>query len=184
MELLTPRLRIRDPRLSDEERMAALGNSDFVRRYLCMPYLSPAEWHSYLCSMIEKQNNFIVALRESDEFIGKISLQKDDLRYQVNSTGLAYWIGEPWARRGYMTEAMRALLPWLFNVLGYEIITVRAFAVNTASRALMEKLGFTQEGYFRRAVGFEGRVYDDVAFSLLREDWRSRAESNEKGENR
>lgn len=178
MELLTSRLRIRDPRLSDEERLAALGNTDFVRRYLCMPYLSPAEWHSYLCSMIEKQNNFVLALRESDEFIGKISLQKDDLRYQVNSTGLAYWIGEPWARRGYMTEAMGALLPWLFNVLGYEIITVRAFAVNTASRALMEKLGFIQEGCFRRAVRFEDTVYDDVAFSLLREDWNRTRQIN------
>ena len=180
MELLTPRLRIRDPRLSDEERLAELGNTRFVRQYLCMPYLSRAEWHDYLLSMIEKQTNFIVALREIDELIGKISLQKDDLRYQTNSIGLAYWIGEPWARQGYMTEAMRAFVPYLFDVLGYEIITVRVFAVNAASRALMQRLGFTQEGYFRRAVCFEDKVYDDVAFSLLREDWRrARGEANE-----
>lgn len=70
-----------------------------------------------------------------------------------------------------MTEALRAVLSYLFHEEHYQLVTVRVLAPNTASLALMKKLGFTQEGTLRRAIDFEGTVYDDVHFSLLKEEF-------------
>lgn len=167
----TERLNIRYMEGKDLDRFDALGNSEFARRYRCMYFMTKEESAEYLHQMMEKKRDFAIALKDTDELIGQIHLDNDSLRYGVNSVELAYWIGEPYTRKGYMTEALRAVMGWLFHDQGCDLITVRVLAPNTASRRLMEKLGFTQEGYLRWAMNFEGTVYDDVNFSLMKEEF-------------
>ena len=69
-----------------------------------------------------------------------------------------------------MTEALSAFIDYLFEERKYDTITAQALAPNTASRALLSKLGFVQEGYLRRAIKDNGVIYDNVLFSLLKED--------------
>ena len=126
--------------------------------------------------MTQSGRDYALVLRETGEAIGKLHLQDDDIRFDVNSIGMAYEIGQPFMRMGLMTEAIRGFLPYLFQTLGYDCLTVRVLAPNVASRRLMEALGFTQEAYLRRAVhAFRttGEIYDDVIFSLQREDWEA-----------
>ena len=119
---------------------------------------------------ISSQKDFAVALKDTDELIGKIHIDEDHLRYDVNSVDLAYWLGEEYTRKGYMTEALSAFINYLFEERKYDAITAQALAPNTASRALLSKLGFVQEGYLRRAIKDNGVIYDNVLFSLLKED--------------
>ena len=71
-----------------------------------------------------------------------------------------------------MTEARRSLLPYAFEVLQVEVVSARVFSGNRGSERVLEKLGFVKEGTLRRAVkGYGGIIYDDVVFSLLREEW-------------
>lgn len=173
MILTTDRLVIRYMEEGDLIPYDILANTKFVRKTLCMWYSTKEESQTYLRQMIEKKQDLAIVLRNSGTFIGKIHLDRDSLRFGVDSLELAYWVGQPFARQGYMTEALTAVIRWLFQEKGYQIITVRVLAPNMASRGLLTKLGFTQEGYLRRAMNFEGTVYDDVNFSLLKEEFHS-----------
>lgn len=174
MNLITERLVIRELRMDDLDRFDALANSDFVLHYLCMYRMDREGSRQYLRQMIERQKDFAVALKGSDELIGKIHIDEDHLRYDVNSVDLAYWLGEQYTRQGYMTEALSAFIRWLFEERGYDAITAQALAPNTASRALLTRLGFVQEGYLRRAIKDNGVIYDNVLFSLQKDEFPHR----------
>lgn len=90
MQLTTERLLIRPMRMSDLDRFDPLANSDFVLRYLCMYRMDREGSREYIRQMMEKQKDFAIVLRESDELIGKIHIDEDHLRYDVNSVDLAY----------------------------------------------------------------------------------------------
>lgn len=173
MRLTTDRLIVRYMELSDLDRFDPLANSDFVLKYLCMYKMNREESLDYIRQMMEKKRDYAIILKETNEFIGKIHLDNDPLRYGTSSVDLAYWIGEPYTRQGYMTEALRAVMAYLFTEKGYDMIAAQTLAPNIASQALLKGLGFTQEGILRRALNWEGTVYDSVCFSLLKEEFQN-----------
>ena len=71
-----------------------------------------------------------------------------------------------------LKEALHAVIAWLFETENLECVSARVFAPNTASRALLRSLGFTENGVIPRCVkGYGGEVFDDVIHTLLREDF-------------
>ena len=142
MNLVTEHLTIRELRMEDLEQFDRLGNSDFVLQYLCMFKMDREGSRNYLQQMIANQKDFAIASKEDDRLIGKIHIDKDHLRYDVNSIDLAYWLGEEYTRKGYMTEALTAFIDYLFWVKRYDSISAQVLAPNIASQALLRKLGF------------------------------------------
>jgi len=86
---------------------------------------------------------------------------------------LGYWAGERFARQGYMFDALRALIPFIFRTLGLHRIEAACIPTNEASRKLLAKSGFQQEGLARRYLQINGDWQDHVLFALLAEDVRS-----------
>lgn len=170
MNLVTEHLIIRELRMEDLEQFDRLGNSDFVLQYLCMFKMDREGSRNYLQQMIANQKDFAIAGKEDDLLIGKIHIDEDHLRYDVNSIDLAYWLGEEYTRKGYMTEALTAFIDYLFSVKHYDSISAQVLAPNVASQALLRKLGFQQEGYLHRALRYNDVVYDNVLFSLQRDE--------------
>lgn len=85
---------------------------------------------------------------------------------------------EAWGR-GIMTEAMRAILRFGFTTLGLHRVEAQIHPDNTGSRRVLEKLGFTQEGYFRQSY-YEPATHtfsDTAFFSLLAADWARHADA-------
>lgn len=85
MLLKTDRLIIRYMREADLDRYHPLANSEFVLKYLCMYKTDREESLAYIRQMAEKKRDFAIALKDTDEFIGKIHLDEDSLRYGVGS---------------------------------------------------------------------------------------------------
>jgi ribosomal-protein-alanine N-acetyltransferase len=75
-------------------------------------------------------------------------------------------------KKGIMTEALRAVLPYGFEYMGLNRISALVYPENEASIRLLERLGFQKEGllrqYFRRGETY----YDHWLLSLLREEWK------------
>ena len=84
---------------------------------------------------------------------------------------LGYWIGAAFARQGYMTEAMRAMLAFAFTDLKLHRVEAACLPDNAASWALLLKCGFTEEGRARQYLRINGRWQDHLTFAILREDW-------------
>jgi len=84
---------------------------------------------------------------------------------QVGSLG--YWMGQPHAGQGYMTAAVRALLPFAFGSLRLHRVEAACIPTNGASIRLLEKVGFEREGYAREYLCINGRWQDHVLFGRL-----------------
>jgi ribosomal-protein-alanine N-acetyltransferase len=88
----------------------------------------------------------------------------------TQSAALGYWIGERYARHGHMYAALRAILPFVFHVLALHRLEAACIPENEASRALLRKVGFREEGRARRYLQINGEWRDHVLFALLEDD--------------
>jgi ribosomal-protein-alanine N-acetyltransferase len=83
---------------------------------------------------------------------------------------LGYWVGERFARQGYMSDAVRALIPFIFRTLGLHRIEAACLPSNDPSRSLLTKAGFRQEGLALRYLQINGEWQDHVLFALLSDE--------------
>jgi RimJ/RimL family protein N-acetyltransferase len=95
----------------------------------------------------------------------------DDLEVGTSHrANIGYWLAKPYWGRGLMTEAVRRYTEYAFERLEVVRLTAEVFTWNDASRRVLEKVGFRQEGYFRKHRKKEGRLVDALYYGLLRED--------------
>ena len=83
------------------------------------------------------------------------------------SAELGYWVRADRAGRGYATEAVRALLEWGFRHLGLHRVAAFADVANAASRRVLEKTGFREEGVVRHRTRHSDGWRDHVLYGLL-----------------
>lgn len=83
---------------------------------------------------------------------------------------LGYWIGEPYARQGYMGEAMEMIMRFAFRELGLHRLEAACLPSNEASQALLKRLGFREEGVARGYLRIAGEWRDHLLFARLSED--------------
>ena len=103
-------------------------------------------------------------------YVGGIGLRADAMH---GDSEIGYWIGEEHEGRGLVTTACRALIGYAFGELGLHRVTIRAAPDNARSRAIPERLGFTEEALLREA-GRGGDGYQDlVVYGLLDREWSS-----------
>ena len=83
---------------------------------------------------------------------------------------LGYWIGQPFERRGYTTEAVRLIVRFALDTLRLHRVEAACLPENLASRRVLEKAGFVREGYARHYLQIAGAWRDHLTFALLKED--------------
>ena len=90
-------------------------------------------------------------------------------RRAAQHVNLGYWMGEAHAGKGLMSEAVGTVLPFVFDTLGLHRIHAAFLPDNAASRRVLEKNGFREEGYAESYLQIDGRWADHVLFGLTRE---------------
>jgi [ribosomal protein S5]-alanine N-acetyltransferase len=88
----------------------------------------------------------------------------------TQSCTLGYWIGAQYANQGYMTAAVRAVVPFVFDSLELHRLEAACLPTNTASIRLLEKTGFKREGLARRYLRINGVWQDHLLYALLDSD--------------
>jgi ribosomal-protein-alanine N-acetyltransferase len=88
----------------------------------------------------------------------------------TQSAAIGYWIGARYARHGHMLAALNTVLPFVFQVLALHRLEAACIPENEASRALLLKLGFREEGRARRYLQINGEWRDHVLYALLEDD--------------
>lgn len=91
----------------------------------------------------------------------------------AETASLGYWVGEPFARRGYMSAALPLVLDFAFDRLRLHRVEAACLPTNVPSRAVLQRTGFQQEGYARHYLMIDGKWQDHLLFAILREDRRS-----------
>jgi len=91
---------------------------------------------------------------------------------------LGYWLGKPYWNRGVMSAAVPMALAYAFEVLGVRRVFARCYAVNAASRRVLEKNGFLQEGCQRQHHECMGAIHDLICYGLLRDEYAASSGSS------
>jgi ribosomal-protein-alanine N-acetyltransferase len=111
--------------------------------------------------------SFAIVRRADHVLIGAIGLRLEQPHARAE---LGYWIGVPFWRQGYCTEAARAVVRYGFEVLGLHRIYAAHLTRNPASGRVLQKLGMTYEGCARQHVQ-KWDVFEDVAmYGILRSE--------------
>lgn len=115
---------------------------------------------------------FFVFSADGETLLGGLTIAQIQ-RGVTQSTVLGYWMGQPYAGKGLMTEAVRAVTGFAFDSLHLNRVEAACLPHNAASIRLLEKVGFQREGYARKYLCIDGRWQDHVLYGLLRNDLRS-----------
>ncbi len=114
--------------------------------------------------------------RDDDAFLGAITL--DNIRRGPAQAGtLGYWIGAPFARQGFMREAINGVVHHAFHTLDLSRIEAACLPENTASRGVLESCGFKYEGVAQSYLQINGRWRNHVLYANLRSDRRGRTDA-------
>ncbi len=111
--------------------------------------------------------------RRDEALLGAITL--DNIRRGPAQAGtLGYWTGQAYARRGYMSEAIAALVHHSYERLNLSRVEAACLPENVASRGLLERSGFKYEGVAQSYLQINGRWRTHVLYAALRMDRRGR----------
>jgi ribosomal-protein-alanine N-acetyltransferase len=112
---------------------------------------------------------FLIFRNDDNAMVGGLTLA--NIRRGVAQAGsIGYWIGAPFAKKGYMTAAVRALIPYSFTALRLHRLEAACIPNNAASIRLLEKTGFTREGYARGYLCINGAWQDHLLYGRIKDD--------------
>lgn len=174
--LTTERLTLQLHELSDAEDLFILRSDPKVMTYMDKP---PAENISVVIERIkdirkdfenQKGINWTIKIKNSSEAIGYMSLWRID--HQNHRAELGYALKKEYWKQGISYEAAEKVIDFAFHNLKVHSIMANINPLNKGSEALLKKLGFRQEAYFREDFYFNGKFLDSAIFSLLQSDWK------------
>ncbi len=114
--------------------------------------------------------SFFILELGSQRLVGVINLS-NIIRGFFQSAYLGYYVFKPFAKKGYMTEALRAVLMESFCNLGLHRIEANIQPSNKPSRRLVQNMGFRLEGFSPRYLQVEGTWRDHERWAITIEDW-------------
>jgi len=182
-QLETPRLMLREITLDDAAEVFRIYSDPQVMRY----------WGSAPLRSIDEA-------RRKIEDITAAFRDKDGIRWGITRKGsnrligscghwrlmkahfrseIGYELAPEYWGQGIMTEALGAIIRFGFEAMGLHSIEAQIDPANLASRKVLEKLGFVQEGYLRENYVVGGKFTDTAIFSLLKSDSRLHNEAQQ-----
>ena len=175
--IVTSRLILRRAVREDAEPMFRNWASDpEVTKYLTWPTYEKVETAYQILDLwvseYEKPNYYqwMIELKELGEPIGSISAVRQNDR--VEEAEIGYCIGSQWWHRGIMTEALSAVIEYLFTEVGMNRVAARHDPNNPHSGGVMRKCGMKYEGTNRACDRNNQGICDAAQYSILRGEWQ------------
>jgi len=114
--------------------------------------------------------NWAIELKGFHEIIGQISLVGLNEKYY--SCEIGYSVGRFFWGKGIMTEALKAVISYLFSDIGMNRIEAKYNTLNPASGRVMQKAGMVHEGILRQVqIDKYGDFYDLAVYSILKSEY-------------
>jgi len=169
-EISTPRLTLRRIVTDDAPEIFILRSDPVVMRYINKPpaqTLDDALNFVHLINDLLNKNEGITwgMSLNGGKLIGTIGLWrliKEHYRAEIGYAMLPGYFG-----KGFMNEAMVAVLEYGFHQLKLHSVEAHVNPENIASAKLLEKNNFVREAYFREDFFYDGKFLDSAVYSLL-----------------
>lgn len=174
-ELHGARVRLRTLRESDLEDLFAIFSDFEVTKYTTIDQLTDLEHARAFLDGIHGEAvagrlfQWGVAVEPEDRVVGTCTLFDWDRTHL--RAGIGFALGRPWWGRGIGTDAASALVRFAFEDLELHRLEADADPRNAASRRILTRLGFREEGRLRERYLVAGEAQDAVLYGLLRSEW-------------
>lgn len=174
-------VRLRPLKLRDGAAWVAIRsrNVDWLREWEATPPGSPAEVPTSMATFVTMTrrlrrearagHGLPFAVDYDGEFVGQVNAS-NVVRGSLHSASLGYWIDQRVAGRGIMPTAVALLTDHCFWTVGLHRIEINIRPENTASRRVVDKLGFREEGIRRGFLHIAGDWRDHISYALIRDD--------------
>ena len=186
LQIETERLTLREPRMGDYTDWSDLRDlsADFLTPWepkwteahlTKKDFANRVDWAHRSLSEGSAVPLFLIR-RDDQTLVGSITMD-NIIRGPSQSGSLGYWTGKPYCRRGYMREALDALVHYAFERMDLSRVEAACLPGNNASRRLLEKCGFKYEGVAQSYLQINGRWRNHVLYASLRPDRRGKTDS-------
>ncbi|MDB5251476.1 MAG: alanine acetyltransferase [Flaviaesturariibacter sp.] len=169
--LQTERLLLRQLTEADAPGLFAMRSNPDLMRYIPRPLASTTEdavqLVRHMAGLIDRNEaiNWGIFRAGTDELIGMIGFVRFmPERYRAE---VGYMLHGDAHGKGYVSEALRAVLDHGFRGFGLHTIEALVNPANTPSVKVLERAGFDLSGTFRDYIYFDGRFIDSLVFSLV-----------------
>lgn len=167
-------LRLLEQRHADEYHELTMRNR--AHQAVWMPWAAEEEsveqTRAYLKHRLLQFANgkgFLMGLWYQGQVIGSLGFH--DLDWADKKVEIGYWIDAASQGKGLITKACRVLVTYAFQEYGLNKVEIHCATGNTRSRAVAERLGFTQEGTIRQAARLADSFVDHVIYGMLASEW-------------
>jgi ribosomal-protein-alanine N-acetyltransferase len=113
---------------------------------------------------------FFVFDKKAGALVGGCQLSNIRQGVAQSAATLGYWMGERYAGRGLMTDAVVTLTKYCLTKLGLHRIEAACLPDNIASRRVLAKAGFVEEGTARKYLKINGQWRDHLLFAIVEDD--------------
>ncbi|KIL35687.1 acetyltransferase [Cohnella kolymensis] len=173
--LFGERIVLRDYRYEDLPHMRQWVNDYDITNTLHDVFLYPQTVHdteSFLRMKIEGElgTGFVIAAVDTFEYIGQIDLAQLDWKNRSANLGLVIGRKEFFGR-GIGSEAIELMKGYVFNTLNLHRLALEVYEYNERGYRCYLKCGFREEGRLRQKIFREGRYWDSVLMSILRDEY-------------
>jgi [ribosomal protein S5]-alanine N-acetyltransferase len=170
--LESARLRLRPGMAADAEALhPAFADDELMRWWSNAPHVSIEQTRADLAQHASDWRRWIITLKEDDCAIGFVAAGE---KRQGNVSEIGYLLRREYWGTGIAAEAVTCLIDQLFGE-GQRRVFADTDPDNTASRRLLERLGFQLEGVLRAEWETHIGVRDTTLYGLLRKDWHGAA---------
>ncbi len=150
------------------------SNRRFHKQWVAAP-LTEALFTRYLArAKDEAFRGFFVCRTEDKALIGVINISQI-IRGLFQSAFLGYYAFQPFTGNGYMSQGMSLVFKEAFTVLNLHRLEANIQPRNSASKNLVEKLGFRMEGFSPKYLQVDGKWRDHERWAITKEDWAKKS---------
>lgn len=174
LQLHTDRLILKPYTSSQAGKVSELagGREVTATTFVPHPYTleHASEWIELHKHWIQEKKAFPLAMMKKDtkELVGTMTLRVD-LKHHKGE--LAYWVGNPYWKQGFATEAAQKIIEFGFNEIQLQRIWSAAMTENPASVKVMQKAGLSYEGTLKKDI-YHWNEYKDIdVYGLIKEDY-------------
>lgn len=172
------KVRLREYRREDLELALKYINDEEIKRdfKLGIPFpLTTEDENKWFESLSAGKDTYIFAIETLDEglYIGGCGI--NEIFWKNSIACVEILIGnKDYRGRGYGTDAMNVLVRFIFEQMNINKVKLTVHSFNERAINSYKKCGFVVEGVLRQEIFRNGKFYDSVAMSILREEYFNR----------
>ncbi len=168
----TQRLILREWKENDVHDLFEIMKSNSVLMGGWMPHYNMCMTEKVLESYIKSDDSWAIELKESNRIIGFVRIPVDSNRGKFNARSINYALSDSCSGNGFMTEAVRAVIKFVFEEMNIDLLSAFHYSENVKSKQVLERCGFEYEGIIKQGCKrFDGKVFDAVCHSILKSDY-------------